>query len=95
MKSFDFRNKYNNILYVVLVTFFSLGSVSTSADNSDSGRHASNDENKCKRIISDDKSLVVLKDCKEADIDLVTDSGSKIRIKSKGKSNSVTVNIGN
>jgi len=95
MMSYNFSNTSSYVLHVTLVTIISLSSVSVNADNSDSKQRLSVKENKCKRIISHDKSLVVLKDCDEADVDLITDKGSKIRIKSKGKSNSVIVNIGN
>jgi len=95
MKSYDFGNTYSTVLQVALVTVISLCSVSANADNSKTDQQKSVVEDKCKRFIAHDKSLIVLKECNEADIDLVTDNGSKIRIKSKGKSNSVIVNIGN
>ena len=67
--------------HVVFATFLSLFiPVSTSADNSDSGRRIHTEGKNCKRMISSDKSFVFLKGCKKADIDLITDKGSKIRI---------------
>lgn len=96
MDTYNSCVKRKTALHVVFVTFLSLFlPVSTSADNSGTDRRIHTEGKNCKRMISNDKSFVFLKGCKKADIDLITDKGSKIRIKSKGKSNSIVINVGN
>lgn len=96
METYNSCEKSRTALFVVFATFLSLFfSVGINADKSDSDRRVHTKGKNCKRMISDDNSFVFLKGCKKADIDLITDKGSKIRIRSKGESNSVVINVGN
>jgi len=96
METYKSCVKRKTLLHVVFATFLSLlFTVGTSADNSDSSRRIKTEGKNCKRIISNDRSFIFLKGCKKADIDLITEKGSKIRIKSEGKSNSIVINDGN
>jgi len=94
MEMYKSEKARNVSLHVALATFLSFSSVGFSADNDNSDQLTDADDKECRRIISRDKTSVVLKNCNEADVDLTTDDGSRIRIKSKGKSNSIVVNIG-
>jgi len=94
MEIYKLGNACKALSQVALATSLSFSPVGLKADNSNSNQHSDSDEKTCKRFVSNDKTTVILNNCSKADIDLITDDGSRIRIKSKGKSNSINVRIG-
>ena len=76
---------------IAVVTVLLLIPAAPVSGSQDSALPSESKSNPCRKIISKDKSFILVENCDRADIDLKTDGGSRIRIKSKGRSNSIIV----
>lgn len=93
MNKFIFVGKSTISALALISTSLALSVVSFGVSSTESDQPTL-DEIDCNNFISKDKSLISIKNCDKVDLDLVTPNGSRVKIKSKGKSNSVVIKIG-
>ena len=93
MNKFIFVGKSTISALALISTSLALSVVSFGVSSTESDQPTL-DEINCNNFISKDKSLISIKNCDKVDLDLVTPNGSRVKIKSKGKSNSVVIKIG-
>ena len=93
MNKFIFVGKSTISALALISTSLALSVVSFGVSSTESDQPTL-DEIDCNNFISKDKSLISIKNCDKVDLDLVTRNGSRVKIKSKGKSNSVVIKIG-
>ncbi len=78
---------------IALINFLAFSSNSIGSTEISSSTELTTENPDCKKTVSVDENSIVVENCDSADIDLISKDGSRIRIKSKGKSNSINIRI--